>query len=130
MAKKKEGGTGLAEAIRKAIEVFGPDTGKETTGKIREWIKTQYPGLDTSGASFGTALSGQRKKAREAGGGDGVGIKPVASAGGDTRKARAGGGVEVGNGHHMVAGAAVFVELQKLADKVGVDTLQEMAKLL
>jgi hypothetical protein len=133
MAKKK-GGTGLAEAIRKAIEVHGPEKGRETTEAIRQFIRREFPGVDVEGASFGTALSGARKKAREA---DGTGVGHKAAGG----KEGSGGGRRVFGdgtlpfGHRpkeadAVTGAAALLELQKLAEKVGPAVVKDLAKML
>jgi hypothetical protein len=49
----------LSEAIRRALEVFGPDSDREKTQKIKQWIKQQYPSLSkkVEDKNFGPALS-------------------------------------------------------------------------
>jgi hypothetical protein len=61
----------LSEAIRKALDVFGADSDREKTQKIKQWIKQQYPSLSrkVEDKNFGPSLSTQRKKMIEAGGG-------------------------------------------------------------
>ncbi len=55
----------MAEAIRQSLAALGLD--KETTHYL-DWVIGRWPGLVASEASFNTALSQQRKKARGEGG--------------------------------------------------------------
>jgi hypothetical protein len=143
MAKKRGGGarTGLADAIRAAIGVFGHEPGKETTEQIRQWVTQNYPGLDVNGASFGTALSVWRKRSKEAGGVDNLRDQRGRTKRQPEPAAAAAGGSERGNGVRpapaatgasdpALAGASALLELQRLAGQVGAATVKRLAELL
>jgi hypothetical protein len=54
------GGQGnLSEAIRKALVVFGADSDRDKTQKIKQWIKQHYPALSrkVGDKNFGPTLS-------------------------------------------------------------------------
>lgn len=62
--------TNLSEAIRSALDLFGVESGKEKTNKIKDWIKENYPHLTdkVDDKNFSAAIGGLRKKARDAAG--------------------------------------------------------------
>jgi hypothetical protein len=114
----------LSEAIRKALDIFGADSDREKTQKIKQWIKQQYPALSrkVGDKNFGPTLSTQRKKVAEAGGGaagQGAETTPAASAAPATTppprgaQARAAAPVDVG------AVVEAVKDLQELGTRVG-----------
>jgi hypothetical protein len=121
MAKAKTG-EGMAEACRKAVEVFGAATGKDTDGvsfteKIRKWLAKEFPDLDTSLKGFGPALN----KARQGAGNGRKGSAP-AEAPADNPKLAARPPVAdkaPGPGGDLVTVATAVVELQRVARSVG-----------
>lgn len=56
--------TGLADALRHALTNLGVEA---ETGEIRNHILHHFPDIDTSTPSFGSSLSGMRKKMRGGG---------------------------------------------------------------
>jgi hypothetical protein len=115
------GESNLSEAIRKALGVFGTDSDREKGKQIRDWVKQHYPALSekVDSASFGSALSNQRKKVAEGGAGgeetaDSTAPLAVTGARQETpRKATPASTLDV-------AGMVEAVkDLQALADRVG-----------
>jgi hypothetical protein len=120
----------MAEAIRQAIEVYGYAVGKKTTIAIRNWIRENYPDLDVESESFSANLHHQRKKVEKAGG------RTVFR---DRRRRKARRGVPLSGADTVpalpdsvdaVVGAEVLLELQRLAARVGVETVKKLAAML
>jgi hypothetical protein len=134
------GANNLSEAIRKALGVFGADSDREKSKKIKDWIKQHYPALSekVDDKTFGSTLSIQRRKVADGGGGTegeeaeattaplaSAGVRPAATPSPRGASALAAAPLDVG------AMVEAVKDLQELAGRVGgKENLRRLLELL